>query len=102
MPQHNPYRLRCSKCPKEFRNASGLTQHFNTQHAVQKTFFHPEHPPPHSCHPSGPTDAPETDTVSDFPLENIAPDVGKEELQVTEHPQINGELAALPSEAGML
>ncbi|ETW85213.1 hypothetical protein HETIRDRAFT_414303 [Heterobasidion irregulare TC 32-1] len=30
--KHQPYRLQCPDCPKEFRNMSGLTQHHNSAH----------------------------------------------------------------------
>ncbi|ETW86550.1 hypothetical protein HETIRDRAFT_307777 [Heterobasidion irregulare TC 32-1] len=30
--KHQPYRLQCPDCPKEFRNMSGLTQHRNSAH----------------------------------------------------------------------
>lgn len=44
--RHNPSRLPCSKCPREFKNQSGLTQHFNSLHAVyaESTRMTPDDP----------------------------------------------------------
>lgn len=102
--QHNPSRLRCSICQRECRNASGLTQHFNTKHAVQKDFYIPQN------HDSERTFLPdrldfkgETDDHEDFE-QLVLPEVSRlssdhtpqgsarhQPYRVEKHPLINGE-----------
>lgn len=87
---HNPYRLHCQQCGNEFRNSSGLTQHFNAKHVRSSTFLAPAampHPAVHQA-PSVDVGDDEEETLGDFGGEETHPFAG---VRRSEHPALNGK-----------
>ena len=98
--EHNPFRVRCSTCGRDFKTRSGLTQHHNRMHARLDIEAAPvnEQPPRPDDEGDGPVDQPQEDGVVEegaephAPAQQVAGERNQRRWTKQYHPLLNGML----------